>query len=46
MPLWLSNFVEPTFYFGFHPLSKTGQYTYLDIPFDESLELEPVVYED
>jgi len=37
------NLVDPTFYLGFHPLPKTSQYTYLDIPFDESLEQKPIV---
>ena len=38
-----SNLVDPTFYLGFHPLPKASQYTYLGIPFDESLELKPIV---
>ena len=37
------NLVDPTFYLGLHPLPKTSQYIYLGVPFDESLELKPIV---
>ena len=37
------NFTDKTFHLGIHPLPKTKQYTYLGIPFDESLELKPII---
>jgi len=37
------NYTDPTFYLGIHPLPKTNQYTYLGIPFDDSLELSPII---
>ena len=37
------NYQDPTFYLGIHPLPKTDQYTYLGIPFHESLQLTPII---
>ena len=37
-----NNYVDPTFYLGINPIPKTNQYTYLGIPFNESLSLKPI----
>ena len=37
------SYVDPTFYLGIHPIPKTSQYTYLSIPFNESLSLDPII---
>ena len=37
------SYVDPTFYLGIHPIPKTSQYTYLGIPFNESLSLDPII---
>jgi len=36
------GYVDPTFHLGFNPIPKTTQYTYLGIPFNESLSLQPI----
>ena len=38
-----NNYQDPTFYLGIHTIPKTTCYTYLGIPFDESLSLDPVI---
>jgi len=45
-PLHFKNqdgYVDPTFHLGFNPIPKTTQYTYLGIPFNESLSLQPII---
>jgi len=34
---------DPTFYLAGQPIPKTSRYTYLGIPFDKSLSLDPIV---
>jgi len=36
------NYENPSFFIGSNKLSKTNNYTYLGIPFDESLLLKPI----
>ena len=36
------NYIDPTFHLGINPIPKTNQYTYLGIPFNESLSLKPI----
>ena len=36
------NYEDPSFYIGNNNLPKTDNYTYLGIPFDESLSLKPI----
>ena len=45
-PLHFKNqddYVDPTFHLGFNSIPKTTQYTYLGIPFNESLSLQPII---
>jgi len=45
-PLHFKNqdgYVDPTFHLGINPIPKTTQYTYLGIPFNESLSLQPII---
>ena len=34
---------DPTFYLGTEPLPQTPSYTYLGVPFDENLSLDPIL---
>jgi len=36
------NYEDPSFFIGSNKLSKTDNYTFLGIPFDESLSLKPI----
>ena len=36
------NYEDPSFFIGSNKLPKTDNYTYLGIPFDESLSLKPI----
>ena len=36
------NYKDPSFFIGSNKLPKTDNYTYLGIPFDESLSLKPI----
>jgi len=36
------NYEDPSFFIDSNKLPKTDNYTYLDIPFDESLSLKPI----
>ena len=38
----LINYEDPSFFIGSNKLPKTDNYTYLGIPFDESLSLRPI----